>query len=134
MDFHKKQRLSLLLFLTSPHVRAFLVLSGLHVVLSLLSVVMPQPEVPGMTDEVRAAQAAGRMVGMIIGMIIMSISQLLVIAGAIAMIRKRGRMLAMAGAIVALIPCLSPCILGGLPFGIWALVIMNRPDVKASFS
>ncbi|MCW8133062.1 MAG: hypothetical protein KIS92_22125 [Planctomycetota bacterium] len=41
--------------------------------------------------------------------------------------------LAMAGAIVAMIPCISPCCLIGLPVGIWALVTLMDPDVKAAF-
>jgi hypothetical protein len=41
--------------------------------------------------------------------------------------------LAMTASIVAMIPCISPCCILGLPFGIWALVILNRPEVKAAF-
>jgi predicted Zn finger-like uncharacterized protein len=36
------------------------------------------------------------------------------------------------GAILAMLPC-SACCLLGLPFGIWALVAMNREDVKRAF-
>jgi hypothetical protein len=42
--------------------------------------------------------------------------------------------LAMAAAIVAMIPCFSPCCLLGLPFGIWALVMLNKPEVRSQFS
>lgn len=42
--------------------------------------------------------------------------------------------LSLAGAIVAMIPCVSPCCVLGLPFGIWALVVLLKPEVKASFS
>jgi hypothetical protein len=41
--------------------------------------------------------------------------------------------LAMTSSILAMIPCLSPCCLLGLPFGIWALVILNQDHVKQSF-
>jgi hypothetical protein len=40
---------------------------------------------------------------------------------------------AMAASILAVIPCLSPCIILGIPFGIWALVVINQPDVKEAF-
>ncbi len=40
---------------------------------------------------------------------------------------------AMAAAIIAMIPCLGPCCLLGLPFGIWALVVLMKPEVKAAF-
>lgn len=40
--------------------------------------------------------------------------------------------LAMTAAILALIPCFSICCIG-IPFGIWALVILLNQDVKAAF-
>lgn len=36
--------------------------------------------------------------------------------------------------ILAMLPCISPCCLFGLPFGIWALVVLNRPEVKSQFT
>jgi len=39
----------------------------------------------------------------------------------------------MAGSIVAMVPCNICCLLG-LPFGIWALVVIVRPEVKDAFS
>ena len=36
-------------------------------------------------------------------------------------------------AIVAMIPRISPCCLLGLPFGIWALVVLSNGTVKAAF-
>jgi len=38
------------------------------------------------------------------------------------------------GAIVAMIPCISPCCLLGLPIGIWCLVILFDESVKEAFS
>ncbi|MBK8726424.1 MAG: hypothetical protein IPL96_10395 [Holophagaceae bacterium] len=40
---------------------------------------------------------------------------------------------AMATAIIAMIPCLSPCCLLGLPIGIWAIIVLVKPEVKAAF-
>lgn len=40
----------------------------------------------------------------------------------------------MAGAIVSLIPCATGCCCTGIPFGIWALVVLSRPEVKAAFA
>jgi hypothetical protein len=56
----------------------------------------------------------------------------LVIAGAISMLRLRVYPIAMTGSIAALFPC-SLCCLLGLPLGIWALVVLNRPEVKDAF-
>lgn len=36
-------------------------------------------------------------------------------------------------AILALIPCLSPCCLVGIPLGVWALVVLAEPPVAAAF-
>ena len=39
----------------------------------------------------------------------------------------------MTAAIVAVIPCVAPCCLLSLPFGIWALVVLGDSSVKAAF-
>jgi len=41
--------------------------------------------------------------------------------------------LAMTASILAMIPCLSPCCLIGLPIGIWAVVVLSKPEVKSAF-
>jgi hypothetical protein len=41
--------------------------------------------------------------------------------------------MAMAASILAMIPCISPCCIIGLPIGIWCLVVLTRPEVKAAF-
>ncbi len=41
---------------------------------------------------------------------------------------------AMTASIIAMIPCISPCCLLGLPFGIWALVVLSKPEVKSAFT
>lgn len=41
----------------------------------------------------------------------------------------------MVAAIVALIPCItSPCCVLGIPVGIWALVLLLKPEIKAAFT
>lgn len=45
----------------------------------------------------------------------------------------KNRTLVTVGSVLAMIPCLSPCCLIGLPIGIWALIVMNDPAVKGSF-
>lgn len=39
---------------------------------------------------------------------------------------------AMAGSILAMVPC-SACCLLGLPIGIWSLVLLSKPEVKSAF-
>jgi hypothetical protein len=55
-----------------------------------------------------------------------------VLFGAIKMIRLQSHGLAMAAAIVALLPCQCCCVVG-LPIGIWALVVLSKPEVKSAF-
>lgn len=59
----------------------------------------------------------------------------LVLFGAIKMMRLESRSLAIAACIVAMLPVtVSCCCVLGLPFGIWALVVMNKPEVKSHFT
>jgi hypothetical protein len=58
----------------------------------------------------------------------------LLIAGAVRMMNGRSYGLAKAAAILAIVPCTSPCCLAGIPVGIWALVTLGKPEVKAVFA
>jgi hypothetical protein len=61
------------------------------------------------------------------------ILSIVVLIGAIKMKGLENYGFAMAASIIALIPCISPCCLLGIPFGIWALVVLSDPIVKSSF-
>ena len=41
--------------------------------------------------------------------------------------------LAVGASVVAMLPCVSPCCLIGLPVGIWSLVVLTKPEIKAAF-
>src|SRR5207248_2361571 len=56
----------------------------------------------------------------------------LVLLGGLRMRATRGYGLALAGSIAAIIP-LNSCCCVGLPVGIWALVVLLKPEVKAAF-
>ena len=58
---------------------------------------------------------------------------ILIIVGAAKMKNLQSYALAMTSAIVALVPCISPCCCLGLPFGIWALVVLSDAQVQAAF-
>ena len=72
-------------------------------------------------------------VGMLINVVGMAIGGL-IIFGAMKMKQLQNYNLALAAAVIAMIPCLSPCCLLGLPIGIWALVILIKPEVKSAFT
>jgi hypothetical protein len=57
----------------------------------------------------------------------------IVLIGAAKMQKLRNYQFALTASIVAMVPCISPCCVFGLPFGIWALVVLNKPEVKSQF-
>ena len=71
------------------------------------------------------AGVAGGVFGLIVGAV--------VLVGAMKMRKLDNYAFAMAAAIIAMVPCTSPCCLLGLPFGIWALVVLGDGSVKAAF-
>ena len=56
-----------------------------------------------------------------------------IIYGCLQMMKLESYGLGMAACILAMVPCLSPCCILGIPLGIWGLVVLNDPVVKASF-
>lgn len=56
-----------------------------------------------------------------------------VILGAWRMKNLQSYGLAMTAAIICVIPCCGPCCGLSLIPGIWSLIVLNRPDVKAAF-
>jgi len=56
----------------------------------------------------------------------------LILFGAIKMSRLQNHTLAIIACIVAMLPCGCCCVLG-LPFGIWGLIVLNKPEVKSHF-
>jgi hypothetical protein len=88
---------------------------------------------PNVTPEMRAFIQG--MQGPLAGVVSFFIAALngFVLFGAIKMLKLESRGLAMAASIVAMLPCSCCCILG-LPFGIWAIVMLNKPEVKLQFS
>ncbi len=57
----------------------------------------------------------------------------LIFWGASKMKQLENHGLAVLASILAILPCVSPCCVLGLPFGIWALVVLYRPEVKNAF-
>lgn len=41
--------------------------------------------------------------------------------------------MSVAASIVAMIPCIGPCCLIGIPIGIWSLMTLMKPEVKSAF-
>lgn len=56
-----------------------------------------------------------------------------ILLGALKMKKLENYTFSMIAAVIAMVPCLSPCCIVGLPIGIWALVVLNKPEVKSAF-
>jgi hypothetical protein len=69
-----------------------------------------------------------------IKLIVVGTTNLLAIVGGFAMRRLGSYGLSMTGAIISIIPCVTGCCFTGMPLGIWALVVLVRPEVKAGFA
>ena len=69
-------------------------------------------------------------------LLMLALSALILVAG-LRMKNLRSRGLAIAGSVASILPCISigcaPCCVLGLPIGIWALVVLNKPEVKSQF-
>ena len=85
-----------------------------------------QPEMPAWVH----AMSGG--VGVIFNVIGLIVS-VVIFMGALKMKKLESYNFAMAATIVAMVPCISPCCFVGLPVGIWALVVLLKPEVKGAF-
>ena len=56
-----------------------------------------------------------------------------IIYGAVQMMKAKNYRAARIAAILVIIPFTSCCFLVGIPMGIWALVILGKPEIKAAF-
>jgi hypothetical protein len=83
----------------------------------------------GNVDENDTAYKAGKIAAYVLSFCWSGI----VLSGAIYMWNLKGYGYAKTGAIVAMVPC-SPCCLLGLPFGIWAVIALNKPEVQDAFT
>ena len=79
-----------------------------------------------------AGRAAGLLVNLLSNFFALALAGLITYAG-LRMPKLRDHGICMAGAIAALLPCGGCCCLIGMPIGIWALIVLNRADVRASF-
>lgn len=41
--------------------------------------------------------------------------------------------LCMVASILAMIPCINPCCVVGLPIGIWCIIVLTKPEIKEAF-
>jgi len=86
----------------------------------------------GQPDAPAWANAMSGGIGIVSG-IVGLIMAVVILLGALKMKKLESYNFAMTAAVIAMVPCISPCCLIGLPIGIWALVMLNKPEVKGAF-
>jgi len=121
-----------------PPAIALIVFASLGIALAILGILINMLGLSlGATESVADEEAwtaiASGSVGLVQGAVALAMG-VLIVACALKMMKLEAWNAALAAAIVAIVPCLSPCCLLGLPVGIWALVILADPEVKAHFT
>ena len=90
--------------------------------------IMHLPNMPNMPNE-----GLVRMFSSVVGVAFVVLIGLVILVGGLKMKKLESHGLAVTASILALLPCSFPCCLIGLPIGIWALVVLFRPEVKNAF-
>lgn len=107
------------------------VLSFIAHILMLLGVHLQLPHLNSAAMNQQLTRA--NMILYIIGDIIGAVLAVIVWTGASKMQALKNHAFAVTASILAMLPC-TPCCVIGLPFGIWALVMLNKPEVKSHFT
>ena len=71
--------------------------------------------------------------GVLLGSGIRMLLQLTVIVGGFNMVRLKSYGMTMIAALISIIPICSPLACFGIPFGIWALIVLRNPRVQEAF-
>ena len=112
---------------------ALMVVAGLSIAGGLISILV---NVLGLAvGQAQGSEKFGQMASGAAGIsiaVLCIIFGVVILLGAIKMKNLESRGFAMTAAILAVIPCMTCCCIG-LPVGIWALVILNKPEVKSAF-
>ena len=80
------------------------------------------------------SQSEAYMAGQFMGFAVILIVNGVGVAGAVQMLRMRTYALAMTTSVLAVIPICSACYVLGIPFGIWAIVVLCQPHVRRAFA
>ncbi|MBL8857647.1 MAG: hypothetical protein JNL28_03960 [Planctomycetes bacterium] len=81
------------------------------------------------------SMGSGQTVMNLAGAVLVLAGSAFIIFGGMQMMKLRGWPIALVAAILAMIPCFSSCAcLLGIPAGIWAIIVLANPEVKAAFA
>ncbi len=104
------------------------VLAGIHLVLNIIGGVLQTILLVSANGD--PVEIISRIVGSVIGICVHGV----IISGCSSMMQRRNIGMAWAAMILGVIPCFcSPCLILGIPFGIWGMVVLSKPEVSSSF-
>jgi hypothetical protein len=130
----EKMKVPAIGIITTGALGALLSLAGVIATLSGSNKVAELP--PGLPPEaaglLKSYLSAMEPFNLPLNLLALMLSSLTLVAG-IKMLQRRSYGLVMAGVIIGMIPCLSGCCCTGLPFGIWALIVLSNEEVRKSF-
>jgi hypothetical protein len=107
-------------------------MSGVVLILGRLASLVNGPE-REITDEARRLGYLTASIFFPLVSLISIIAAPVIIYGGIQMIKARRYSIALLAAILAVIPLSSICCIPAIPIGIWALIVLRDPKVKAAF-
>ena len=108
-------------------------IGGLFQILGLLLNILGTGFATGMGGNEALGNLMSGSIGIGLGLLGLAMT-VVVILGALKMKNGESYGFALAASIIAMVPCISPCCVLGLPVGIWALVVLLNADVKAAFA
>jgi DNA-directed RNA polymerase subunit RPC12/RpoP len=111
---------------------ALMILGGAGLLFAILNVLLNVLAPDAVPQVAPVGNPGAFQVGKVIGLAASVLWGPIVALGGYNMYQLRSRSSVLLGAIYGMLPC-SPCCLLGLPFGIWALVVLGRPEVTRAF-
>lgn len=102
------------------------------VLVNMLGIGFGAAELRGNPEFERMMNLLGGTFGTVANLISLAVS-VFILYGALKLQKLQNYALCMVAIIVAMLPCVSPCCCLGLPIGVWALVVLNRPEVRSQF-
>jgi type IV secretory pathway protease TraF len=109
------------------------VLSGLVLILGRLVSIVKGPDRVITDEDRRLGYMVAGIFFPIVSLISIAVSPIIIFGG-VQMLGARRYSIALWAAILALIPLTSVCCIPGIPIGIWALIVLRHPEVRAGFA
>jgi hypothetical protein len=105
--------------------------SVFRLLVTLLAAKVPvDPQAPEFLRKAQEIERGG--FGVILAVLFIIVA-VVIILGAIMMLRGKGWAIAVTSCILAMINLNGCCCILGIPFGIWSLVILMKPEIKEAF-